>query len=394
MVSRFLIAAVLAAAAPASAAGVYERPANHAAISLQGAAGWALFKRPWISAPSSLQADDGVGPLYSARSCNACHAGGGPGPVAEGPVGDGSVVRLGRAEGGGDPIYGTQIQSLALPGYDPEADVALRWENSGGLRTPRLIFANLRYGPLGAETRTAYLRAPSLFGIGMLESVPESEILSRSSTGRPNWVEDGKGKRRLGRFGWKASTAELAPQVALAFQRDFGISTSDLPGAYGECTEAESGCRNVAGRAVELPDAFRDEIATFLRLLRPPEEPRTADPGYALFRNAGCMECHALLRDAHGGIVPAYTDLLLHDMGRGLDDGIAEGSARGSEWRTAPLWDVAGSLAQGGLLHDGRATSIAEAVQWHGGQASQARASFNALSPSERKLIDDFLLRR
>jgi CxxC motif-containing protein (DUF1111 family) len=104
------------------------------------------------------------------------------------------------------------------------------------------------------------------------------------------------------------------------------------------------------------------------------------------------MDCHATLKDVKGRTVNAYTDLLLHDMGPGLDDGIAEGAAKSSEWRTAPLWDIAGNLAQGGLLHDGRARSISEAVQWHDGEGAKARAEFNKLSERERKQIESFLL--
>jgi CxxC motif-containing protein (DUF1111 family) len=104
------------------------------------------------------------------------------------------------------------------------------------------------------------------------------------------------------------------------------------------------------------------------------------------------MGCHAILNDAKGSPVPAYTDLRLHDMGPELADGIAEGAARSSEWRTAPLWDVAGSLSQGGLLHDGRARNVDEALAWHGGEASQSRDAFNALSPKDRKLVSGFLL--
>jgi CxxC motif-containing protein (DUF1111 family) len=394
MVSRYLIALALAATTPACAASPYVRPPNHAAISLDGAAGWALFKRPWISAPSSLAADSGIGPMYSARSCNACHIGGGAGPVAEGPVGDGISVRLGQANGSGDPTYGSQIQSRALPDFEPEADVALRWDTFDNLRVPKLEVSRLQFGPLDPRTHAVPIRAPSLFGIGRLESIPDSEILAHQGNGKPNWITGPDGVRRLGRFGWKASTADITRQVELAFQRDFGIATSGLPGGYGECTPAEKKCRNASAKNVELPNMFRDEIVTFLRLMRSPAKQDPADAGFALFRNSGCMECHIALKDLHGNVVPAYTDLLLHDLGPGLDDGVAEGSATGSEWRTAPLWDVAGSLAQGGLLHDGRARSIAEAVQWHGGQASQSRTAFNALSPGERKLIDDFLLGR
>lgn len=393
MVPRLLIALVLLAAGMAMAAAPPQdayAPASHAARSLDAAAGWSLFKRPWISDPSSLEGGGGLGPLYDARSCNACHAGGGGGRVAEDAIGDGMVVRLGTADAAADPTYGRQLQTHALTGFDPEAEVAFHWQAASGMREPKLDVAKRHYGDFAAPTHAALRRAPSLFGAGELESIPESEILK--GTGRPAWIAGPDGQRRLGRWGWKASVPELESQIEIAFQRDFGISTAGLPGAYGECTAAETTCRAAGGREVELPDAFRRQIATYLRLLRPPGRQSQTHPGFAVFRRTGCMACHAVLKDASGAPVRAYSDLLLHDLGPGLDDGIAEGAAKSSEWRTAPLWDVAGNLAQGGLLHDGRARSIAEAVQWHGGEASQARASFNALSPKRRRLLETFLL--
>jgi CxxC motif-containing protein (DUF1111 family) len=385
MVSRFLIALSLLAAAAAYAAPPVDKGLMmNGARNLDAASGWTLFKRPWISEPSSLVAGGGVGPLYDARACNACHLGGGPGRVAETAIGEGMAVRLGH-----DPVYGDQIQTRALPGFDPEADVAFHWDEHDGLRAPSLDVVKLYYGPLSA--RAALRRAPSLFGIGLLEQIPDSEILARKN-GHPAWLDEANGTRVLGRFGWKAQVPSVTMQVETAFQRDFGISTSDLPGAWGECTEAEKACRAANGPAVEMPDMLRDYIVAYLRVLQPQEELKETGPGYAAFRKAGCMSCHAVLHDAAGKPVRAYTDLRLHDMGAGLDDGIAEGGATSSQWRTAPLWNVAGELAQGGLLHDGRARDVAEAVKWHGGEASQARAAFNGLSPRQRKLIEAFLL--
>jgi CxxC motif-containing protein (DUF1111 family) len=376
MVSRFLIAlALLAGTAVFAGAPPLEM---NGARNLDVATGWTLFKRPWISEPSSLSAGGGIGPLYDARACNSCHIGGGPGRVAEDAIGEGLAVRTGH-----DPVYGDQIQTRALPGFDPEADVAFHWEEKSGARTPELDFTKLYYGPLTAHV--ALRRAPSLFGIGLLESVPESEILK----GHGHAARIGTS---LGRFGWKATMPGITDQVATAFQRDFGIATSGLPGAWGECTEAEKACRAAPGAAVELPDNMRDYLVAYLRSLQPVAAgPRAAAPGFAVFKASGCLACHAVLKDAHGAPVRAYTDMLLHDMGPGLDDGIAEGDARSSEWRTAPLWNLAGELNQGGLLHDGRARSVAEAVNWHGGEASQARAAFNALSPKRRKLLESFL---
>jgi CxxC motif-containing protein (DUF1111 family) len=391
MVPRFLTFVLALMAAPAVAG-----PPTHAIIGLNAAAGWALFKRPWISAPSSLSGGGGLGPLYDARSCDSCHAGGGAGRVGEDAIGSGLAVRVGTAGGTGDPVYGRQLQTHAVPGFEPEADVVLRWGELGSLRIAALDIAGLHYGAFAPDTRTGLRRAPSLFGIGLLDAIPDTEILERAAHGggRASWLVDADGRRRLGRYGWKATESALSMQVETAFQRDFGISTSGHPGPYGECTAAEKACRAITGADVELPDSFRDRIVDFLRVLQAPDPLNRAGAGFAVLRRTGCLECHAVLGRADGRPVYAYTDLLLHDMGAELSDGIAEGDARPSEWRTAPLWNMREELEKGGLLHDGRARDIAEAVQWHGGEASRSRAAFNALSSNDRRKLGDFLLGR
>ncbi|HWA90128.1 MAG TPA: di-heme oxidoredictase family protein [Rhizomicrobium sp.] len=387
MVPRLLIALALLVACSGAAPPPL---VSNGARTFAGATGWALFRRPWISDPSSLVAGGGVGPLYDARACSSCHAGGGAGAVSQSALGNGMIVRVGRGDASGDAVYGHQLQALALPGFEPEADVAFHWRETNGLRAPALDIARYYYGAPADGTHLALRRAPSLFGIGLLDSIPDSEILS--GRGKPAWIAGAGGTRALGRWGWKAAVPQLPSQVEIAFQRDFGIGTAGQPGAYGECTPAETLCRNAPGKDVELPDEFRDDIVAFLKMLRAPDAQNRASPGFAAFRSAGCMACHATPKGGNGKPVPAYTDLLLHDLGPGLDDGIAEGAAKSSEWRTAPLWDVSANLKQGGLLHDGRARSIAEAVRWHGGEASQARDAFNALSPNKRKLLEAFLL--
>lgn len=389
MAMRFFVFAAVLVTVAASAA-----PIDHAKKEFDAAGGWALFKRNWVSAPSSQADGAGLGPMFDARSCNACHAGGGAGRVAEDAIGSGLAIRVGRNDGTADPVYGTQLQMQALPGIEPEADAAFRWQTDGDKRTAKLTFAKLHYGALAHGTQTGLRRAPSLFGIALLEDIPESVILAQTHGGHPSWVQEADGTRKLGRWGLKATTPELPSQIEIAFQRDFGISTPGHPQAYGECTPAEKSCRAAAVDAVEVPGESRDAIAAYLRFLRHPLPKNESRPGFALFGNVGCADCHATLTDSKGRPVRAYTDMLLHDMGSGLDDGIAEGAVRSPEWRTAPLWDVADNLAQGGLLHDGRARSIAEAVQWHDGEGAKARAAFNKLSSAERTQIEDFLLDR
>jgi CxxC motif-containing protein (DUF1111 family) len=180
----------------------------------------------------------------------------------------------------------------------------------------------------------------------------------------------------------------------MAFSRDIGLSTRLHPEPWGDCTPAERACRagphGAENGAPEVADVMLDMIVAYVASL-PPPAPAKPSPGAKIFAQTGCAACHATLHLANGTPVPAYTDLLLHDMGAGLSDGMAEGAADSWSWRTAPLWDVAGSLKLGGLLHDGRARNVAEAVEWHGGEASAAHAAFHALSAPDKAALVAFV---
>jgi CxxC motif-containing protein (DUF1111 family) len=386
MVSRLLLAAALAVGA-----------AHTADID----AGKALFERHWVAAPSAAHANEGLGPLYDSTSCDSCHAGGGAGHVTD-RIGSGLLVRLGRANGESDPVYGAQLQSQSVPDVKPEANIAIRWTVLDGRRSAALHIFDLGYGDLSPGTYAALRRAPPLFGTAELASVPDAAIQAVETRehrghmqGHVAIIADERGSH-IGRFGWKASAIDLEAQVATALQRDIGLSTTDHPDPWGECTAAEASCRDevtrVKGSKIEVPDSLRDQIVAYVASLSAPAPLNERSRGYALFRRVGCDACHTSLKGHRGERVKAYTDLLLHDLGPELDDGIAEGNAKPSEWRTAPLWNVAGELAGGGLLHDGRARDIAEAVRWHGGAASPARARFKALSAADQTAIESFLL--
>jgi len=374
-----------------------------AADPLDVAAGKAVFERQWVSAPSTTHSDEGLGPFYDARSCSACHAGGGAGQLSN-TIGTGLLVRLGRHDGTADPVYGAQLQTKSLPGLSPEAAVSIGWTVIDGHRIPSLHISDLGYGALAPQTYAAIRRAPSLRGAAELESVSDDAILAgetrehrQGMSGHAQIFPDLAG-RRLGRWGWKATAVDLPSQVALALERDIGLSTSDHPDPWGECTPAESGCREMALRnadaRIEVPDAVRDLIVAYVSSLPAPAPLDETSRGAAVFRQIGCDGCHAVLIQPDGRPVNALTDLLLHDMGPELDDGIAEGEAKSSEWRTAPLWNLADELAGGGLLHDGRARSIGEAVHWHGGEASHTRKRFEALSAADQAAIENYLLEK
>jgi len=329
-----LIFAVALAVAPIAAG----------AASLDAAIGERLFERNWVSAPSSTKSDDGLGPLYNATSCAACH-------IQRSATNDaalalGTVVRIGNAKGTGDPAYGRQLQDRAVPGHTPEAEPEISWVASNGQRVADIKLQGLAYGSLAQDTRLGLRRALPLAGVGLLAQVPESEIVKRADDnrtaehgvgGRPSWINL-NGKQVLGRFGWKATQPDLASQIAIAFSNDIGLSTEAHPEPWGDCTPAETKCRKgphgAEQGAVEVPQMLVQMIADYLASLQAPSS-RSGD-GEALFDRVGCAACHASLHLADGRPVNAYTDLLLHDLGLGLGDGIKEGVAAPNEWRTAP----------------------------------------------------------
>jgi CxxC motif-containing protein (DUF1111 family) len=143
-------------------------------------------------------------------------------------------------------------------------------------------------------------------------------------------------------------------------------------------------------------------VTDYVLGLPPPRPGGGADPqvapGEAVFARLGCAACHRPelpVASATGGpsTIRPYTDLLLHDLGAGLADGLAEWQAEGGEWRTPPLWGLgqAAAAGRGGLLHDGRARTLMEAILWHGGEAQASRDGTIALGSSQRANLLRFL---
>lgn len=390
-----------------------------------------LFNTNWVQAGSSTTSFDGLGPLFNRVSCSGCHVRDGRGrPPEPGEPMDSMLVRIsvpGRDAHGGPlphPVYSDQIQDRSIPGVPAEARVVLEWEETEGafadgeayrLRRPRISFADPAYGPLGPEVMTSPRVAQGMIGLGLLEALPEAELLSRADpedanrdgiSGRANRVWDKASETTaLGRFGWKANQPSVRQQVAGAAAGDIGI-TSALVGSDA-CTEAQTACRAApSGGAPEMSEPFLDKLVLYSRTLAVPDRRETGSPtvalGERLFSAAGCAACHIptlqtgghhLAALAHQTIHP-FTDLLLHDMGEGLADGRPDFEADGREWRTAPLWGLGLIQTVNGhefLLHDGRARGINEAILWHGGEAEASRERFRNMPKSEREALIAFL---
>lgn len=416
-------------------------------------AGKALATQPWVRAPSATDARDGLGPLYNAPTCLACHVNGGRGRTNE-AASDPAVATVARlslpgrdARGGPlpDPVYGAQIQTRSISlahqlrdrpgalayrddGPVAEAKLVLGWTSSRftypdgasvALRAPSPELSELGYGPLHPEARLGLRHAPSLAGVGLLERIPEPAIEALADpedadgdgvSGRVQRVWDPEtSTKRLGRFGWKANQPTVRAQVAAAFVSDMGISSPLFP--EQPCTSAQTRCleaphgndrsgHEISGELLELVTFFNASIGVPDR--RAPEDRRITRGG-ELFASIGCAACHTPHfetgsdpRYPHlaGQAIAPYTDLLLHDLGEGLADGREEHEASGSEWRTAPLWGVGLALEIDdavGFLHDARARTVEEAILWHGGEATRSRDRFAALDVGDRGAVLAFV---
>jgi CxxC motif-containing protein (DUF1111 family) len=392
--------------------------------------GRALFEQHWSAAPASTKAADGLGPLFNARACVSCHTGGGRGTAYDpsGNVLPALLFKLGTSDAAssaaGDPIYGQQIQPESVLGLGGEARPSVTFEthtvtlSDGTVVALRKLVPQLdamAYGPLAPATTISLRLATAMNGIGLLERIPEKEILTRADpndtgiSGRPNEVIDpATGKTVLGRFGWKAGTPSLEVQDAKALDLDIGLSNPIYRDAYGDCTKNEPHCLAMPNGAspqfegLEVPSPLTRLIDRFVSEAMLPgtaTDSKSLAQGRAVFMAAGCEACHrasfylpASGKSAAREIAP-YSDLLLHDMGDGLADHVMDGDASSREWRTAPLWGIGVTLRTDniGLLHDGRARTVLEAILWHDGEAASARARVEALSAPDRQALIDFI---
>lgn len=410
--------------------------------------GNAIFRKLWVSAPSSNNASDGLGPLYNARGCQNCHLKDGRGrPPEPDETAVSMFLRLSippqtdeqrralaehRISVVPEPVYGTQIQNIAIQGLTPEGQMHIDYADVPAtlgdgttvtLRKPSYSVTQLGYGPLHANTMLSPRVAPQMIGMGLLEAIPEAAIRARADpddkdadgiSGRASEVWSlTLGKPALGRFGWKAGNASVRLQAADAFSGDMGLATTLHPAGSGECTTAELACiaapngNSDLTDNVEVSDQFLDLVTFYAQNLAVPARRDAADPevlaGKATFNAIGCARCHTpshttgeMPDQPHlsNQLIWPYTDLLLHDLGEALADGRPEGIASGREWRTAPLWGIGLTHQVSGhtyFLHDGRARGLTEAVLWHGGEAQSARDAFAALSAQDRAALLRFI---
>nr|WP_260261840.1 di-heme oxidoredictase family protein [Vibrio intestinalis] len=402
--------------------------------------GNSFFRNPWVQAPASTDARDGLGPLFNTNGCQNCHIKDGRGhPPQEGDLHAVSMlVRLSvpamtpeqkkaYIKDGviPEPTYGDQLQDFALQDKKPEGKINITYRDvpvtfSDGsvvtLRKPNLTITQLGYGEMHPDTMMSARVAPPMIGLGLLESIPEETLLGWADendadgdgiSGKVNKVWDIEKKGfSIGRFGWKAGQPTLMQQNAAAFNGDVGLTSNLFP--VENCTDKQSICQDMPhGGKPEVSDNILDFVEFYSQHLAVPIRRNTKQPqviaGQQLFKNIGCDSCHKTdVKTGHREGLPAisnqlihpYTDLLLHDMGEGLADNRPEYLATGREWKTPPLWGLGYTQEVNGhtfFLHDGRARNVMEAVLWHGGEAEPAKQKVLKLNKQEREALVAFL---
>jgi CxxC motif-containing protein (DUF1111 family) len=358
----------------------------------------------------SFSVADGLGPIFVATSCEQCHVGDGKGhPVF-------NLTRFGRvAPQGFDPMPeagGPQLQHRAIPGYPAEE---LPAEATGVARFTPPAVTGLGYldevddatlielaDPDDADgdgiSGRLQLHAPT----ALLEAVLALESAAAPDPGAKGTLVDG---RYIGRFGKKAGTVSLLHQTVGAYHQDMGITSDLIPEDLFNPVAGSRASDDAADP--EVTSAAVANVAFYLKTLRAPERREADQPevmaGETLFAQIGCTGCHVPTLVTGRSELDVldrvefhpYTDLLLHDMGPALDDAYTEGQAATSEWRTPPLWGIGLQQDfQGGeayYLHDGRARSLEEAIELHGGEAAASRGAYLALTPQDRQRVLRFL---
>ena len=355
------------------------------------AQGDTLFDRVFTAA-------DGLGPVYIRQACSSCHDGARKGP--------GLVQKMALVQVDG-------VTPADDQGALPYGNTARPYNAGGGLTPVGPPDGGL---PSGVQLKLTIRIGPALFGRGYLEAISDDLILAGETAqaartdgihGRVNRVayrsqpnpdttyhRHQPGDQNLvGRFGLKARQPTLDDFAADAYQSDMGLTSALRP------TELKNpdGLLDDDKPGADLDAATVNAVADYMRLIEIPKRAAPDARGVALFSQLRCDVCHQPtmrtrsdypVQQLAGIDAPVYTDLLLHDLGKDLADGVTDESARSAEWRTAPL---IGLRFQRSYLHDGRAKSIAAAIAAHGGQALPSADGFAALGDEDKKRLTDFV---
>jgi CxxC motif-containing protein (DUF1111 family) len=331
---------------------------------------------------------DGLGPVFNNVSCVSCHSVGAP--------------------GGGSTTTVTRFGRISNGVFDPLAQLGGSLMQSNGIGQIGPVDFVAEVVPPQANV-VAHRRTIPLFGLGLVDAVPDSTFValaqsekqnSPATAGQVAIVTDvASGQMRVGKFGWKCQNATLLTFSGDAYLNEMGITTPMFPNEncpQGNCALLAFNPANTNPNDVD--NSALTAFTNFMTLLAPP--PRGAitsgcNQGAQIFQAIGCANCHTPTLVTGPNSIGAlnrvrfqpFSDFLLHDMGS-LGDGIAQSAATTTQMRTAPLWGLRLFTT---FLHDGRATTVSDAILAHDGQAERARNQFANLNKNERTQLLAFL---
>ena len=426
------IGTVDAATDPGVRSGVADAGAPLAGLSAEQLNAFTIAKETFdavdsVSGTIRGEPDAGLGPTFNLNSCAGCH--------------------VFPASGGGSPRINPQIAVATLDGAHntvpsfitmdgPIREV--RFKNNpdgtadGGVHSlfvitgrvdapPGFNLAQTDFAAQVASNNVSFRIPTSVFGLGLVEAIPDEAILA-------NQLADSAGKTALGisgvpnrsgndgtvaRFGWKAQNKSLLMFAGEAYNVEQGVTNDLFPNS-----------RELGGQRIPaaLPESTVDlatggigdieQFMIFMRLLDGPKRRNfpNIDPGLILtggnlFEKIGCAACHttslttgiSTVAALSNKVVPLFSDLLIHKMGRGLSDEVKQGLAGPGEFRTAPLWGLGQRIF---FLHDGRTKDLVQAILAHaspaagsvtGSEANQVIQNFINLTDAQKQNILYFL---
>jgi CxxC motif-containing protein (DUF1111 family) len=369
--------------------------------------------------------EPGLGPRFNLTSCGGCHAHpavGGSSPQTNPQVSIAPAVQV-------NPL----VQLKIITANGPVREV--RFRSDGGVHALFTIMGRSDTPPgcnipqpdfAGRQSELVFRIPTPTFGLGLIEAIADATILAnQGSTGKPTGVI-GHANRNgndgtVTRFGWKAQNKSLVIFSGEAYNVEQGVTNALFPDERGEGgVQDPAACRTNSTPEDHVhyddtqPQAVPDDassFANFMRFLAPPAPVMSytstksavgavsADSiiaGLAQFKSVGCAACHivSMQTGAHSSAalasqtVSLYSDLLVHNMGDVLADGVSQGNAGGNEFRTAPLWGLGQRIF---LLHDGRTSDLTEAIAAHAGEATSVITKYNTLSPTDKQNLLNFL---
>lgn len=379
-------------------------------------AGEALFTHEWKPNDELANGGDGLGPVFNAASCVACHGqpsvGGASGKDHNVtmytilPTTPGGTIRQGvvHARAVKDDFQETlrkvdpSLPNQARPEFT-------RFANTGGRQVFGFSFS------IPSNIVLSQRNTPALYGAKWIDEIPDRVIVAQEKKQRLQWglapassdrlpvgralqLPDG----RVGKFGWKAQSATLLEFVQAACANELGLSnpTQAQPKPIGQESYPEKGLDLTAAQCQQMTDFIYALARPAARISVVGAEQSKAELGAKLFHQVGCADCHT---PNLGSVDGLYSDLLLHRMGLDLQGGgfyygaatpsaAAAAMPLADEWRTPPLWGVADSAP---YLHDGRANTLDDAIRLHGGQGGRSAQAYGRLSQSQREQLIAFL---